>query len=319
MVNTRCDASSAVDSGETIDASKAEAWARSCLPITGPLELFQTEPWGSVFRVPVDGEVIWFKACASHQAFEVSLTAALSARWAGVTEVLAHNIDRRWLLMADAGEPLRSLGNPPQRWREIMPIYAELQLGETGRADEHVARGVPDLRLARLPDLYEELLRAELPLETAERSDLESFRPRFVALCEELDDAGVGPTVQHDDLHMNNVYVKDGTLRVLDWGDASVAHPFFSAFETFRFLVEFNRLPTDDRWFGRLRDAYLEPWGPGHRVTFDLALRIAGLAHAIAWLQQRDALPQADRRGFDGSFAHILRLASRRALHPSET
>ena len=306
-----------VDAGRPVDIDEAESWIRSWVLITGPLELISTEPWASVFRAPVDGEVVWFKACAPHQSFEVPLTAALSARWDAVTEVLAHNDDRRLLLMADAGEPLRTIGNPPQRWLEILPTYGELQIGERGRAEEHLARGVPDLRLARLPALYEELLAAELPLDAAETSAREAFRPRFSELCEELDGAGIGPTVQHDDLHMNNVYVQDGTLRVLDWGDASIAHPFFSLFETFRFLHEMNRLPPGDHWFTRLRDAYLEPWGSGHLVTFDLALRVGGLAHAIAWLHQRDALPQADRRGFDGVFAHILRLASRRALDPS--
>jgi hypothetical protein len=307
-----------VNAGGSVDVDEAESWVRSWVPITGPLKLFQTEPWAAVFRARVDGGVVWFKACAPWQFFEVRLTAALSARRDAVTEVLAHDLDRGWLLMADAGEPLRALGNPPERWLEILPTYAELQIDETGHADEHVTLGVPDLRLARLPALYEGLLRAELPIEAAEKSALETFRPRFLELCEELDSAEIGPTVQHDDLHMNNVYVKDGALRVLDWGDASIANPLFSLFETFRFLSEINRLPADDPWYARLRDAYLEPWGSGLRETFELALRIGGLAHAIAWLHQRDALPEADRREFDGSFVHILRLALRRALDPSE-
>ena len=307
-----------VNTGGSVDADEAESWVRSWVPITRPLKLFQTEPWASVFRAPVDGGIVWFKACAPRQRFEVPLTAALSARRDAVTEVLAHDLDRGWLLMADAGEPLRTLGNPPERWLEILPTYAQLQIDETEHADEHLTRGVPDLRLARLPALHEELLRAELPLEAAEKSALEAFRPRFLELCEELDSAGIGPTVQHDDLHMNNVYVKDGALRVLDWGDASIAHPFFSLFETFRFLSEINQLPADDPWYARLRDAYLEPWGSGLRETFDLALRVGGLAHAIAWLHQRDALREADRREFDGSFAHILRLALRRALGSSK-
>jgi Phosphotransferase enzyme family len=302
-----------VDASGTVDIDEAQSWVRSRLTITGSLEHFQTEPWASVFRAPFHGEVVWFKACALHQSFEVPLTAELSASWGAVTEVLAHDVDRRWLLMADAGETLRTLGNPPQRWLEVLPAYGELQIGETARAQEHLARGVPDLRVARLPALYEELLRAELPLGTADRSSLGAFHPRFTELCEELDGAGIGATLQHDDLHMNNVFVRDGVLRVLDWGDASIGHPFFSLFETFRFLVERNRLPREDPWFARLRDAYLEPWGPGRRSTFDTALRVAGLARAIAWLHQRDALSEADRRGFDPGFAHILRLALGRA------
>lgn len=306
-----------VSTGGPVDIDDAESWVRTRLPITGPLEHFQTEPWAAVFRAPIDGEVVWFKACAPRQAFEVSLTAALSTRWAAVTEVIAHDADRRWLLMTDAGEPLRTLGNPPERWLQILPTYAELQIGESARANEHLARGAPDFRLGRLPALYDELLLAELPLEPAEKYALEAFLPSFSELCAELNDAMIGPTVQHDDLHMNNVYLKEGVLRVLDWGDASIAHPFFSLVETFRFLVEMNRLPAGDRWFATLRDAYLEPWGPGHRATFDLALRVGGIAHAIAWLHQRDALPEEDRPGFDRWFAVILRLALRRTLDPS--
>jgi hypothetical protein len=280
------------------------------VPIVGNLELEQTEPWASVYRTTaVDGEIVWFKACAPHQAFEVPLTASLSARWpTTVTEVIAYDVDRRWLLMADAGETLRKLGNPPERWLEVLPAYARLQAGERDRVADHLETGVPDLRLTKLPQRYDDLLAAELPLEPDERATLAAFRPRFSDLCAELDSHGIEPTVQHDDLHMNNVFVKDDVLRVLDWGDASISHPFFSLFETFRFLIEMNHLGSGDPWFGRLRDAYLEPWGPGHVETFELAQRIAGSARSIAWLDQREALPAPDRPEFDEGFAGMLRM-----------
>jgi hypothetical protein len=303
-----------VNPDPAFDVDEAESWVRSSTAITGSLELVQTEPWASVFRVPADGELVWFKVCALRQAFEVSLTASLSERWTGVTEVLACDVERRWLLMADAGEPLRTLGNPPERWLEVLPVYAELQIGETPHAAEHLARGVPDLRLFELPAQMDDLLRARLPLAPAETAALETLLPTVSRLCEELDARGVPPTVQHDDLHMNNVYVKDDTLRVLDWGDSSIAHPFFSLFETFRFLGVINGLPDGDPWFARLRDTYLERWGPGHRGTFDLALRVAGFARAVAWLHQRETLPEADRPGFDIGFAEILRFALRAAV-----
>ncbi len=58
--------------------------------------------------------------------------------------------------------------------------------------------------------------------------------------------------VQHDDLHLANVYAEGERLRVLDWGDASVSHPFASLVERFRFLEKRNRLPPGDPWFTRL-------------------------------------------------------------------
>ena len=119
---------------------------------------------------------------------------------------------------------------------------------------------------------------------------------------------GPAPSIQHDDLHIANVYAKGGTLRVLDWGDASVAHPFFSLFETFRFLEGVNRTPPGDPWYDRLRDAYLEPWrAPAE--TFSRALVVGAFAHVFAWLRQRDALGPHDRAAFDGWFPEVLRYA----------
>jgi hypothetical protein len=294
-------------------SGEAESWVRARLPITGPLEHFQTEPWASVYRAETDDGTVWFKACAPSHAFEVALTAALSDRWTAVTDVLAHDADRGWLLMADAGRPLWDFGNPPERWLEILPRYAELQIGEAAHADGHLAAGVPDLRLSQLPARYQELLASDLPLELTEVAALAALQPRFVEACGTLDADGPGATVQHDDLHMNNVYVKDDVLRVLDWGDASISQPFFSLFETFRFLVQENGLAEDDPWFARLRDAYLEPWGGSDRATFELAFSVSGLAHSIACLDQRSTVPDAERAEFDEWFAGILRLGLRGA------
>jgi hypothetical protein len=293
-----------------VDIDEAERWIGSAVPSAGPLSLLQTETWGAVFSVDADDDLLWFKACAPTHAFEVPLTASLSVRWPRtVTDVLAHDVERRWLLMADAGEPLRTLGNPPERWQDVLPSYAELQMGETAHVAEHLNQAVPDLRLERLPALFNLLLRADLPLNASERAAVDAFAPRFGALCRELASGGIGPSVQHDDLHMNNVYVKGDALRVLDWGDASIAHPFFSLFEVFRFLHEVNRLPPGDPWFNRLRDAYLEPWGGDLRALSDIAQVVGGFAHAIAWVHQRDNVPGGERREFDEGFSPVVRFA----------
>jgi hypothetical protein len=114
---------------------------------------------------------------------------------------------------------------------------------------------------------------------------------------------------------MTNLYEQGDRLRVLDWGDSSIAHPFFSLFETFRFLEGVTKLPPGDPWFARLRDAYLEPWGgTGLIPTFDLALRVGAFAHSIAWMRQRDHLPEPEAAGFDRWFPLVLRRAVARTL-----
>jgi hypothetical protein len=108
---------------------------------------------------------------------------------------------------------------------------------------------------------------------------------------------------------MGSVYRLNKRFRVLDWGDSSVSHPFFSLVVTFRFLEERTGLQPHDRWFARLRDAYLEPWGNDHDELFDLALRIGRFAHAIAWARQREFLLPPERSAFDNWFAQVLRRA----------
>ena len=83
---------------------------------------------------------------------------------------------------------------------------------------------------------------------------------------------------------------------------------------TFRFLEEITKVPPGDRWFARLRDAYLEPWGHGLVAAFALAIRIGAFAHSIAWARQRDHLPEGARAGFDTVFAIVLRRALAQTL-----
>jgi phosphotransferase family enzyme len=214
----------------------------------------------------------------------------------------------------DAGTPISVIGNPPEAWLTVLPRYAELQRGETARTREHLAHGVPDLRVSTLPERLEDLLRHELPLEDHEIQRLRDFAPRLGELCAKLSTRGVAESVQHDDLHHANVYAQGDRFRVLDWGDASISHPFASLVVTFRFLEEINGSPPTDAWFARLRDAYLEPWGPRLTSTFELALRVGTFAHAFAWVRQRDALPPGSRPEFDRWFRVVLRRALARTI-----
>jgi hypothetical protein len=293
-----------------MDRPAADDWIRAYVEPVGPIETASVEPWATVLRVPLADGTVWFKACAPIQAFEARLSAELFARWPDrVANVLAHDEERAWLLLADAGTPVKELGNPPELWLAALPPYAELQRGEAAQSDDHLAHGVPDLRTEVLPERYEDFLRHDIPLEAEEIRRLREFAPRLAELCDELAGRGIPESIQHDDLHIANLYVRGDELRVLDWGDSSIAHPFFSLFETFRFLEEINGLAPGDPWFARLRDAYLEPWGPGFTETFDLALRVGAFAHSIAWMRQRDNLPKSEVADFDRWFPVVLRRA----------
>ncbi|MBA2462584.1 MAG: hypothetical protein H0V45_12590 [Actinobacteria bacterium] len=274
----------------------------------GPIEVVHERPWATVRRVSIAGGVAWFKTCAPVQAFEPRLTAALAGRWPDrLPEVLALDEERAWLLLGDAGERL-GIGGGPEPWLSVLPRYAELQRGEAAHAAEHLDGGVPDRRIAMFPALYEAMLARELPLCSGDMARLRAFAPRFGELCAELGARAVPETIQHDDLHGANIHPRDRTPRILDWGDSCISHPFFTPFVTFLHLDELTGLQTDDPWFARLRDAYLEPWGRPNelRDTFELAQRLGAFAHLFKELRVLDAIPEEERPRFAPDLPALL-------------
>jgi hypothetical protein len=306
---TSCGAdSSGIVCRVSLDEDEAEAWIRERLEPTGDIDLVQERPWGTVRRVPTADGNAWFKECAPTQAFEPSLTAALSSRWPDrLPEVLAYDIARSWLLVGDAGEPLGFDGGL-EPWLSVLPRYAELQQGEATHLIEHLAGGVPDRRLAVFPTLYDAALGRELPVGSSDQARLRAFAPRFAELCHELAVAGLAATIQHDDLHGANVYSRGDTLRIVDWGDSCVSHPFLTVFVTFSHLEELGGLRRDDRWFERLRDAYLEPWGRSAelRPMFERALRLGAFAHLFKELRVFDAIPEIERPSYAPPLPEIV-------------
>ena len=65
--------------------------------------------------------------------------------------LLAVDLERGWMLMADAGTKLRELIESERglgRWLDVLPLYAGVQIDLAEQIDELLAVGVPDLRLA---------------------------------------------------------------------------------------------------------------------------------------------------------------------------
>jgi hypothetical protein len=283
---------------------RAGEWIRAHVEPTGPKVVVRNRVWATTWRIPTTRGVVWFKAAAPSHKFEAELVPRLAAGWPDLLPlVVAEDAERGWLLLADAGTPFETLGNPPELWLKLLPAYGELQ------RDATVPRTVPDRTLSRWPELYDDLLNSELPLTRTELAQLRRFATRFADLCAELAAYGLPAAIQHDDLHHRNAYVDGRCLRIIDWGDSSRSHPFASLVVTFRFLQERYGLSSDDLWFVRLRDAYLEPWGAGLTDAFDLAQRLGRFAHTFGWVALRRLLPEGARAAYDVPFQVVLRRA----------
>ncbi|HEY6835165.1 MAG TPA: phosphotransferase [Gaiellaceae bacterium] len=267
--------------------AQATEWIRERVEVTGEIEQPHVRWWSTVLRVPTAGGDLFFKAVAPVHAFEAPLTARLAElQPRRVTEVVDVDPERGWFLMRDAGTRLRELvesRDDIHHWERVLPEYARLQLDVAPHADEFLALGTPDERLDVLPDLLRELL-AKRPhgLTEEELRRAEDAAPRFEEMCRELAGDGLPATIQHDDLHDGQVFVRDGRYLVFDWGDSSVSHPFLSLTVTLRSIAWRLDLEPGGLELRRLRDVYLVPFGRGPEIA-ELGYRVGTLARAIAW------------------------------------
>ncbi|MBA2336581.1 MAG: hypothetical protein H0V96_02285 [Acidimicrobiia bacterium] len=242
---------------------------------TGTIEQPHVYQWSTVLRVPTDAGVVWFKANTDALRHEAALVELLARRRPdSVPPLLARQPDLGWLLMADAGTPLRAVVAEEaslDRWLRVLPQYAGVQLDLEGDVDALLALGVPDLRLGALPTAYERLMD-----EVHADRRFRDAATRVTELCDELAAYGIRETLQHDDLHDGQVFVRDGQHLLMDWGDACVSHPFFTLSVTLEGVLSWGLDDVEDSVdIGPFRDAYLAPYAARYDGDLVAASRTA--------------------------------------------
>jgi hypothetical protein len=256
---------------------RATEWIDEHVERTGPVELVLARVWSAVARVPTVEGTAWFKEVPPSLAFEPPLTALLAARRPDrLPETVA--VDGLRLLTRDAGRRLRAQlddGGTAPSWQELLALQAELQLDFAPLADEALVLGTPDARPELLTKLAAELPGGEKRAETVRRA------------VEGLGDA-VPVSVVHTEAHDGNLFVRDGQVRVLDWAEALVSHPFVGTVLPLRFAAERLGAAPGSPEVERLRDAYLEPFTrcaplPELREQFGHGYLLGTLVRAVAW------------------------------------
>jgi hypothetical protein len=301
--------------------AEAQAWiaarlAERGLVRTGEIGQPHVRWWSTVLRIPTADGDLWFKANAQPHVFEAGLLAILERVHPGhVPELVAHDAARGWILMRDGGARLREVVDLG-RWEELLPGYAELQLALTPQAEELLAAGVPDQRLAVLPaqfqatlDDRDACLAGEEGLTPEEYDAVARLVSDFAERCERLAAYGIPETIQHDDLHDGNVFVRDGRYLFFDWGDSCVSHPFHSLVVCLRAIAHKFELPPGGPDVLRLRDAYLEPFGPPTELAeaAELAHYLGTAGRAINWYRMVYARDPEFRAGEEDAVAYGFR------------
>jgi hypothetical protein len=291
--------------------------------IIGAITQPHIRPWATAMCIPTSCGLLWFKATMPVLAHESAITEALSQWMPGRTpHVLAADTGRNWLLMADGGVTMRSLiraDGDRKHIRKLPAIYAGLQKELAARIPAMLALKAPDCRLSTLPAHYASLLSAtdllcicEVEgLGREEYGRLQDLAPRVEEIARELAAFNIPETLQHDDLHSNNVLVLDGRVTIFDWGDSSVSHPFFSLVVLLRGAARDLDTAVESAEIQELRDIYLDAWDlPLARADVDRACLLADalgrINRALTWRRVLQGLAEPHRSEYISAVAGWL-------------
>ena len=293
--------------------SEARDWIRSTLrahdlQLTAGIEQPHLRPWSTVMTVPTHAGMFFFKASAEVFAYETALTAYLSKfRPLILPELIAVDLDRHWILMRDAGVPIRQFIRAEKNvspWQKVLPLYVNLQKDLTPHTGELLALGTPDRRLQQLPALFESLIADERSmlldkedsLTTAEYARVKRSLPEFSEMCEQLASFKIPETIHHDDFHDGNIFIRAGKITFTDWGESAVTHPFFTLVVMLRSVdnsIGLDFSPEAEQ----VRDLFLQAWAPDVptgqlQSIVNLARRIGYINRALTWKMVIDGLPE---------------------------
>jgi len=271
------------------------------LQSAGPVEQPHVRPWSTVLRLPTTGGDVWFKANIPLLAYEAAVVDLLAARRPDfVPGLLATDLERGWMLMADGGERLREIVERERdlgRWLDVLPRYGRLQIDMAQDLDRLLGLGLPDRRLETLASRYEELIGRVDTVTKDERRRLRALVPTIAELWDRLAGAGVPETIQHDDFHDGQVFVRDGRYLFFDWGDACVSHPFFSMSVTLEGGLAWGLDDVEgSEDIAPYRDAYLEPFRDFAaweelQAAHEIALRLGWICRALNVQRFASGLP----------------------------
>jgi hypothetical protein len=259
---------------EWIDASLARSGRRRIQPA----EPVKTWSISAVARVTTDTGDIWLKAPCEHFRAEARVHPTVARLFPDlVPSLIAVEESEGWLLM----EPMVGAEDDDRAegaGLEVAIRWAAAQIEAVGRVDELLAGGCRRRGVEETLADFDDLLASSSELAILTDDQLAAMRgcaDDLEALVREFWAAGIPDTLAHGDLHLGNV-AWDGTdLRIFDWTDGCVSHPFLDASH----LAHFTRAVPGE---AGLESTYAEQWRAAYpSADIDRALALAPLVDLV--------------------------------------
>lgn len=228
-------------------------------------------PYSNVLRFLTESGAVYLKETPEALSIEPKIIRLISERYHGrVPLIIDSNEDLNCFLMKDAGTPLRDFlkdNFQVELLCQSIKKYTEIQKDSIADVLEFLSLGVLDWRLNRLPELYNDMITQEELLFTNgisqdELNVLQEMRTVCASLCEILSEYSIPQTINHCDLHDNNILIENNlkTETIIDWGETVISFPLFSLISFLSTSAFRYSLKESDSAFIELRDAALENW-----------------------------------------------------------
>ncbi len=261
----------------------------------------QLRAWelSNVLRVRAREEEFYFKALPPQFACELALSVRLAQRHPRhVPAMIAFEPRQLCLLMQAHHGPMLNELSDMSAWKRALEAYALIQTEWLDGIAELRELGCVERTLERLEKEIDQLFADAAAMLQDEpgglsRAEIETLRqraPLYKAMCRQLAEYDIGPTIEHGDFWAGNIIIDDGEAIFLDWSDACVAHPFFSLLPLFLGLKIHNRLSYIPDAQAQLTAAYLRPWVRFEtedrlREAFSIAYTLSAIHHAVNYQQ----------------------------------
>lgn len=295
---------------------EASTWMETELSSLGytllaPVEQINSWCLSCVLSAPTSRGIVYFKAAPDFPLFvnEPLLLSELTKLFRGnIPAPLSIDPARRWMLLDDFGQPLGDNGSVALR-SAMLAQFTRMQQEAANYIDHLIDIGCIDRRLQRLPHQLDEFLeqvQQDNSLPEVEIEELRQAVPHLKALCQDLAEFEIPETLNHGDLHLNNVAHGNGQLVFFDWTDACIAHPFLDM------LSIFNE--EDAALQARLRDEYLALWADYASPqqlseAWAIAARLTALHQAISYQSILLQLEETQKLAFGDVVSHYVRRA----------
>lgn len=272
----------------------------------------------ALWQVETTHGKVYFKAVPDFFSREVEFTPKLAQELSGAAPpVVAADVERGFLLLADAGEALSDtpdlvalMRHLAQLQQESIPLVGAWPLRDRG----------PEYVLAWLDNLFSDeglLLGDEDGFSADEAARLRAQRPALEAALQRLSASPIPRTLGHGDVHGGNVVQRGEQYTLLDWSDICRLHPFMDANPAY-FLPEIfeSDYVEPASAVAEARDAYLAAWtdfaAPDElRQLFADALLAEELLRALGYV---DGIQAAVEDKIEWHGTHLLHLRKLLAL-----